>query len=90
MSTLPNFQGGLEPLARFKLDGRIRESEDPDDYSCGFALWSGTSFSSPLLAGWLAAGLGTIDEKNDTRAAAVDRVWAALEKGTELSRPPEP
>ncbi len=27
-----------------------RESLDPDDYSGGFAVWSGTSFSAPLLA----------------------------------------
>ena len=27
-----------------------REALDPDDYSGGFAVWSGTSFSAPLLA----------------------------------------
>jgi hypothetical protein len=34
-----------------------REALDPDDYSGGFATWSGTSFSAPQLAGELALEL---------------------------------
>ena len=36
---------------------RDRESLDPDDYRGGFAAWSGTSFSAPLLAAHLARKL---------------------------------
>ena len=34
-----------------------REALDPDDYSRGFAVWSGTSFSAPLLAAHVVRAL---------------------------------
>jgi hypothetical protein len=34
-----------------------RESLDPDDFSGGFAAWSGTSFSAPLLGAHLASSM---------------------------------
>jgi len=34
-----------------------RESLDPDDYSSGFAVWSGTSFSAPYAAALIARSL---------------------------------
>jgi len=34
-----------------------RESLDPDDYACGWAIWSGTSFAAPYLAALIAAAL---------------------------------
>ena len=34
-----------------------RESLDPDDYSYGWAIWSGTSFSAPYLAARITAAL---------------------------------
>ena len=34
-----------------------RESLDPDDYSRGWAVWSGTSFSAPLLAAQITRAL---------------------------------
>ena len=76
MSTLPPFQGGLEPAARTEIYQRIRESIDPDDYSGQFALWSGTSFAAPILAGKIARALcGSIDPDHDGRADAVTRGW---------------
>ncbi|HEY7263884.1 MAG TPA: S8/S53 family peptidase [Trebonia sp.] len=62
-----------------------REALDPDDFSCGFATWSGTSFSAPLLAGVLAAQLleNAVDESGPALDepgvdAARMRVEAAL------------
>jgi Subtilase family len=34
-----------------------REAIDPDDYSCGWGVWSGTSFSAPLLAAQIIRSL---------------------------------
>jgi subtilisin family serine protease len=79
VSTLPPFQGGLEPAARTEAWQRTRESIDPDDYTGSFAVWSGTSFAAPLLAGRLAARLvGSVDPDDDGRAAAVGRAWKTV------------
>ena len=37
--------------------GMRRETIDPDDFTGGFALWSGTSFAAPYVAGRLALAL---------------------------------
>ena len=86
MSTLPPFQGGLEPAARSEAYMRVRESIDPDDFTGAFALWSGTSFAAPLFAGRLANSLvDRIDPAHDGRSDAVERVWQALTGVTDLT-----
>jgi len=45
-----------EPPESVRLP-QYRESLDPDDYHGGFAGWSGTSFSAPLLAAHIARKL---------------------------------
>jgi subtilisin family serine protease len=62
-----------------------RESLDPDDYSDGFALWTGTSFSAPLVAAHVVAALLKGAESNAAlrldlpgAAAATKRALAAL------------
>jgi hypothetical protein len=87
VSTLPPFQGGLQPVARTVVAGRPRESIDPDDYTGRYAVWSGTSFAAPLFAGRIAAELlrGGIDPAHDTRADAVSRGWAAVAALTDIT-----
>lgn len=90
MSTMPPFEGGLLPMARTAAAGFDRESMDPDDYraldeltgeiSGGFALWSGTSFAAPVIAGEIARQLlGAIPSSGDTADAAVKRTGAAVD-----------
>jgi hypothetical protein len=65
---------------------REREALDPDDYSGGFAIWSGTSFSAPFLAAQVVRSLleGAAGAVPGLRLdlpgqqAAVDRAVAAL------------
>ena len=46
------------PELRVRAPARAgRESLDPDDYSGGFAVWSGTSFSAPAMAALVAGSL---------------------------------
>jgi subtilisin family serine protease len=101
MSTMPPLQGGLQPTAKTWVEGRLRESIDPDDFRSGrkrdgeqrggFGVWSGTSFSAPIMAGALAAAMsrGLINRSSpaDTPAAAVRRGWEAVERLTDMRRP---
>jgi hypothetical protein len=63
---------------------RDREALDPDDYRGGFATWSGTSFSAPLLAAHIAAQLlrdgadPALALDQPGQEAAVKRMAAAL------------
>ena len=88
MSTLPvTFQGGLEPTNRLEAYQRVRETVDPDDFSGGFATWSGTSFAAPLMAGRIAAQLCDeveVAHAHLDRKDARDRAWRAVEKVTDL------
>lgn len=53
---------------------RHRESHDPDDFSAGYAVWSGTSFAAPVAAAYLAnemadAGVPPAAVANSAQAA---------------------
>jgi len=77
LSTMPTtFDGPAVPTTR-TADG-LRESVDPDDFRGGFALWSGTSFAAPVLAGDLAAAL--IEARVEGRASSsrVAAAWDAV------------
>ncbi|GAA1876145.1 S8 family peptidase [Lapillicoccus jejuensis] len=86
VSTLPTtFNGSLQPQLA-TADGR--SSIDPDNYSGGFGIWSGTSFAAPVLAAELACELargGALDGAG--AAAAVDRGWAAVSACVGWRRP---
>jgi subtilisin family serine protease len=89
VSTMPTtFNGSLQAvLHQSGAAVPARGSCDPDDYSCGFALWSGTSFAAPAFAGDLAASLfgdGWCDDSDpDARVEALAKAMATLEEGDE-------
>lgn len=82
VSTMPRFQGGLEPLASTTAFDRGRSSIDPDDFRSGFGVWSGTSFAAPLLAGRVAKHLSRALSDGDGPDVARTRAREALERAT--------
>jgi serine protease len=88
MSTMPpTFQGGLQPMAATTFEGRDRASIDPDDFRGGFAVWSGTSFASPVVAGRLAQHLleSMRSGGEDHTDARIERGRAAVEACTDIT-----
>jgi hypothetical protein len=59
VSTMPvTFDGSGEPdVATVDTAGRHRSTLDADNFSGGFATWSGTSFAAPIAAGRYLAAL---------------------------------
>jgi subtilisin family serine protease len=81
VSTVPVWEGaeegGISLLDGAGLGPDLRTAPDPDDLRSGFAVWAGTSFATPVIAGMLANALTTA--KIGT-ASGVDRARAALKK----------
>ena len=85
LSTVPPLNGGVQAGSRDDLYGRVRETIDPDDMRGGFAIWSGTSFAAPYVAGLIAAeltpglraggpgGVAVVDEATDKALAHVTK-----------------
>ncbi|WP_345295848.1 S8 family peptidase [Luteimicrobium xylanilyticum] len=77
LSTMPTtFDGPEVPQVR-TADG-LRESVDPDDYRGGFALWSGTSFAAPVLAGQLASAVLSARVRGARASSRVAAAWDAV------------
>ena len=68
LSTFPPLNGDVQPGTRDTEWGVLRETIDPDDFSGGFAIWSGTSFAAPYVAGSLAASLASALAKAEAEA----------------------
>lgn len=86
-STLPLVDSGAQAAfaAPFGSPQRRRTAHDPDDARGGFGVWSGTSFSAPVLAGQLAQELVDNIPKGpeapgDMRARALAALAAAEKK----------
>jgi hypothetical protein len=83
-TTLAGAMGRSVEVARH--DPLPRTTADPDDYRSGFAVWSGTSFAAPMVAGDIAAAIvtaradGTADDVDPARDSALvaDAVRAAV------------
>jgi subtilisin family serine protease len=84
VSTFPMDINGSTTPPIMLPDGR--QGLDPDDYSAGFAIWSGTSFAAPLLAADIASALLAVGADPSLgpgltaggAQAACDRAIAAL------------
>jgi hypothetical protein len=71
VSTFPtDIRGARQPL----MSIGTRESLAPDDFSGGFAVWSGTSFSAPLAAARIAAKMVELAAATDGSAIPLDLV----------------
>lgn len=84
VSTVPTtLTGSLHPM--LSVDGvgpGRRSSVDFDDFRSGFALWSGTSFASPWIAGEIAAEI----LRSGSTVSGVDTSRALTAAGTVVSR----
>ncbi len=82
ISTLPKtINASRSPAAKVEYDGRVRSTIDPDNFSSGFGIWHGTSFSTPILAAEIAQWLNESSrlDRGDCRPErAVDLGWEAL------------
>jgi hypothetical protein len=84
VSTFPTTSvGALQP--EYSVDGGRRQALDADDFADGFAVWSGTSFAAPAVAGLLAAALernaagdASLSLDDSSAATAIKRARAAV------------
>jgi hypothetical protein len=88
VSTMPtNFQGpggastSVPAPAGTTPASRPRGTMDPDDFSSGFGVWSGTSFAAPILAAEVAATLVSRTDLTDVDCAVMTtRAASALDE----------
>jgi subtilisin family serine protease len=73
VSTLPLTNGMGQPSSQVSTDGTVRCTVDPDDYTGGFGVWSGTSFATPVFAAELAAALVDEGHLTDVSPSAMRR-----------------
>jgi subtilisin family serine protease len=91
VSTMPPFDAAGSPRIEVDSSGadrtlrrpranNVRSTIDPDDFTSGFGVWSGTSFAAPILAGELAQYLTVyrLLAADVDPGRAVDRGWEAI------------
>ncbi|MGB3439728.1 MAG: S8 family serine peptidase [Actinophytocola sp.] len=82
VSTVPvEWEGAASPGLAYPdplgLGPWVRTAPDPDDLRSGFAVWAGTSFATPVVAGLLASALAH-DEQSAKASDAAERAQQAL------------
>ena len=86
MSTLPAFQGGLEPMARPRHSGASASRSTPMTTRHSSPCGAGRPSPAPPSPGGCAAALlGGIDPAHDGGADAVQRGWAAVAALTDIT-----
>ena len=79
MSCYPVVNGsGQSSYKLWVPDEGWRETLDMDDFSSGFAVWSGTSFAAPLFAGEVAQYLFENGTERVAQGKAVTRCVDAV------------
>jgi subtilisin family serine protease len=73
VSTLPLTNGMGQPSTKVDGDGPVRCTVDPDDYTGGFGVWSGTSFATPVFAAELAAAIAADKDLDDVSPSVMRR-----------------
>ncbi|MFD6177923.1 MULTISPECIES: S8 family peptidase [unclassified Isoptericola] len=95
VSTVPvTLDGPVTPSLRIKErhSDQFRSTIDPEGFQSGFATWSGTSFSAPVLAGEIARellalrqdalALGAEDDADTLVPTRVQQIWSAISGAT--------
>jgi len=79
------------PSLREPRGNNIRSTLDPDDFTAGFGVWSGTSFAAPILAAEIAQYFTLnrlLNAKDVDPIKALDRGWKAItDRVPSLRRP---
>jgi subtilisin family serine protease len=91
VSTVPaDWEGAAGPgLAHpdpLGLGPWMRTAPDPDDLRSGFAVWAGTSFATPVVAGLLAQALAHDEQCAQAADAAARAQRALIATDAELAR----
>jgi hypothetical protein len=90
VSTFPAFDASGGAAYSFGAPAGQRATIDPDNFTSGFGIWSGTSFAAPVLAGKFAQSIvdGTCGDADPVDAQSMlDRAWTAIGTHTGLSKP---
>jgi hypothetical protein len=88
LSCFPKIDGSGDATYRLFVPGDgWRETVDPDDFTSGFAIWSGTSFAAPIFAGEVAAELLTRGTDRLSREKMVERCTEAVQARVKAVKP---
>lgn len=94
VSSIPPWPvGGIQSDLRADDYGKRRETLDIDDFGSGFAVWSGTSFAAPYVAGSIAKKIAEGSPAlaaGPTPAEAVAEALEDFKKKDESGIPPQP